>query len=222
MTDYSLAALVLAATRRRVSRRLRHLALPLLIGIPVGRSVPAAAGAAAAAPHRAVAVLAGGCYWGVESVFDHVRGVESATSGYATPAPEAGARPAPPAEAVRLVYDPSRLSYRQILDVFFSVVHDPTQLDRQGPDVGREYRSAVFVATDSERTVVRAFIDSLSAARAFAKPIVTEIDALRSFEAVGPSQQHYAAKHPTDPYIVVNDEPKLAALRQRFPQLYRS
>ena len=168
-----------------------------------------------------MAVLAGGCYWGVESVFRHVRGVRSATSGYATPVPSAGAPSAGHAEAVRIVYDPSQLAYRQILDVFFSVVHDPTQVNRQGPDVGEEYRSIVFVASDRERDVVRAYIDSLSAARVFPRPIVTEIAALRSFEAVDASQQNYAARHPTDPYIVVNDVPKLEALRRRFPRASR-
>ena len=168
-----------------------------------------------------MAVLAGGCYWGVESVFRHVRGVGSATSGYAVPVAVAGAASAGRVEAVRVVYDPSRLSYRQILDVFFSVVHDPTQLNRQGPDVGEEYRSIVFVAGDAERVVVRAYIDSLTAARVFPGPIVTEIAELGSFQAVGESQQNYAARHPTDPYIVVNDAPKLEALRRRFPRLYR-
>jgi peptide-methionine (S)-S-oxide reductase len=169
----------------------------------------------------AVVVLAGGCYWGVESVFRHVSGVRSATSGFAVPVPAAGAGPAGYAEAVRIVYDPSKLSYRQILEVFFSVVHDPTEVDRQGPDVGPQYRSIVFVAGDSERTLARAYIDSLSAARTFPKPIVTEIAELRSFRVVDDSQQDYAARHPTDPYIVINDVPKLEALRRRFPRLFR-
>lgn len=186
-------------------------------------AIAAATGAAQSPPPpapatRAVAVLAGGCYWGVESVFRHVRGVTSATSGYALPA---GGLLSRRAEAVRIVYDPSRLSYQQILDVFFSVVHDPTQLDRQGPDVGEEYRSVVFADGGGERRVVRAVVDSLTAAHAFPRPIVTEIDALRAFQVVGPDQQDYAARHPTDPYIVVNDVPKIEALRRRFPRLYR-
>ena len=186
-------------------------------------AIAAATGAAQSPPPpapatRAVAVLAGGCYWGVESVFRHVRGVTSATSGYALPA---GGLLSRRAEAVRIVYDPSRLSYQQILDVFFSVVHDPTQLDRQGPDVGEEYRSVVFADGGGERRVVRAVVDSLTAAHAFPRPIVTEIDALRAFQVVGPDQQDYTARHPTDPYIVVNDVPKIEALRRRFPRLYR-
>jgi peptide-methionine (S)-S-oxide reductase len=165
-------------------------------------------------------VLAGGCYWGVESVFRHVRGVRSATSGYALPA--SGRLLVQRVEAVRVVYDPSQISYQQILEVFFSVVHDPTELDRQGPDVGPEYRSMVFAEGDRDRQVVRAYIDSLSAAHVFPRPIVTEVAALRGFQVVEESQQDYAARHPTDPYIVANDAPKLDALRRRFPQLYRS
>jgi len=176
--------------------------------------------AAHASPASEAAVLAGGCYWGVESVFRHVQGVVSA-SGYSFPAPAPGLRSTGRAESVRIVYDPARISYRQILTVFFSVVHDPTQLDRQGPDVGPEYRSLAFVSGDRQRGAVRAFIDSLSAAHVFSRPIVTEIAALRAFRPVGASQQDYAARHPTDPYIVENDVPNLEALRRQFPQLYR-
>jgi len=181
----------------------------------------ARADASRAKPRTAVAVLAGGCYWGVESVFRHVRGVISVTSGYASPAPASGDPSPPHAEAVRVVYDSSRISYRRILDIFFTVVHDPTQVDRQGPDVGPEYRSIVFVDGDRQRDVVRSYIDSLSAAHVYPAPIATRIAALRVFDAVDASQQNFAARHPTDPYIVVNDAPKLEALRRRFPQLYR-
>ena len=199
------------------SRQLSLAAATLaLAAAPLAAQTPARA--TPPAP-QAVAVLAGGCYWGVESVFRHVRGVVSVTSGYALPA---GGLVSHRAEAVRLVYDPARISYRQILDVFFSVVHDPTQLNRQGPDVGEEYRSAVFADGDAQRRLVRAVIDSLGAARVFARPIVTEIDALRGFQVVGEDQQDYAAKHPTDPYIVANDAPKIKALRRRFPGLYRT
>lgn len=162
-------------------------------------------------------VLAGGCYWGTESVFRHVRGVVSVTSGFGIPA---GATDRQRAEAVRVTYDPARLTFHEILAVFFTVAHDPTQLDRQGPDVGAEYRSLVFAA-GRRRAEVRAYIDSLTAARAFARPIVTSIAALGAFHAVDASQQNYAERHPTDPYIVTNDHPKIAALRRRFPRLYR-
>ena len=183
---------------------------------------PATAGVPRAASPPAVAVLAGGCYWGVESVFRHVRGIRSATSGYAIPVPAPGAGSAGRVEAVRIVYDSSQISFRQILDVFFSVVHDPTELDRQGPDVGPEYRSMVFVDSGRQRGMVQAYIDSLSAAHVFPRRIVTEVAALRAFQAVDDSQQNYAARHPTDPYIVANDVPKLGALQRRFPRLYRN
>lgn len=198
---------------------------PLLIVMLAGALFvrrPALADVPQAAPASGVTVLAGGCYWGVESVFRHVRGVESAVSGFAIPVTPAGPAGAEPAEGVRITYDPSQISYRQILDVFFSVVHDPTQLNRQGPDVGPEYRSIVFAGNDGERGVVRAYIDSLSAANVFPRPIVTEIAALQSFQVVDDSQQNYAARHPTDPYILINDVPKLEALRRRFPRLFRN
>lgn len=208
--------------RCRASRGSLSLAVLMLAGFPVGHHDAAGATARRAASPRAVAVLAGGCYWGVESVFRHVTGINSATSGYATPVPAGGADSAPPAEAVRLVYDSTRISYGQILDVFFSVVHDPTQLNRQGPDVGTEYRSIVFVQDDGQQAVVQSYMDSLAAAHVYPRPIVTQVARLRSFEAVGPGQQDYAAHHPTDPYIVANDAPKLEALSRRFPGLYRS
>jgi len=204
-----------ARAARRPWARLLLLA-GLALALPGAKPAPAKA-----ARHRdAVAVLSGGCYWGVESVFDHVRGVKSATSGYAWPASEQGGSQ-DKAEAVRLVYDPAQISYAQILDVFFTVVQDPTQLDRQGPDVGTEYRSVIFFQNDSQRTAAQDYVDSLSAAHVFPRPIVTRVDALKSFEPVGPDQQHFAEKNPSNPYIVANDVPKLAALRQRFPQLYR-
>lgn len=167
------------------------------------------------------AVLAGGCYWGVESVFDHVRGIKSVTSGYAIPVTAAGERFEGAAEAVRIEYDTSVVSYGQLLDIFFSVVHDPTQLNRQGPDVGPSYRSIVFADGDQQRGVVHAYIDSLSAAHVYKRPIVTRIAALQSFQAADPSQQHYAERHPYAPYIVINDVPKVRALKERFPTLYQ-
>lgn len=200
--------------------RVKALLLLAVAGTWVAPGRVEAAGVVRGHP-RAVAVLAGGCYWGVESVFRHVRGVVSVTSGYSYPVAGAGVRSTARAESVRIVYDPARLSYHRILDVFFSVVQDPTELDRQGPDVGTDYRSIVFVSGDSGRAVVRAYEDSLTAAHVFPRPIVTEIDALRAFEPVVAEQQDFAAKHPDNPYIMDNDVPKLAALRQRFPGLYR-
>jgi peptide-methionine (S)-S-oxide reductase len=197
------------------------LALTLTAGGLAHFAPPAAAAQSKATPRSATVVLAGGCYWGVESVFRHVRGVQSVTSGFATPATEGRQGSAAPAEAVRLEYDPSQISYHQILDVFFSVVHDPTQLNRQGPDVGAEYRSLVFVATDAQRSTVRSYLDSLTSAHVYPRPIVTQIVVLQSFGEVDASQQDYAAKNPIAPYIVINDAPKLKALERRCPRLYR-
>lgn len=168
-----------------------------------------------------VAVLAGGCYWGMEYVFDHVRGVRRVTSGFAIPVADQGARFEGAAEAIRIEYDPAVVSYRQLLDIYFSVAHDPTQLNRQGPDVGPNYRSIVFPEGDVERGLVRAYIDSLGAAHAYERPIVTEVAALQSFEAAEPSEQRYAERHPHSPYILINDAPKVRALKERFSALYR-
>ena len=199
-----------------------RLLLPLAVLAAAPALRPDAALAQQSTPKLAEAVFAGGCYWGVESVFRHVRGVVTATSGYALPVPAQGSAYAPRAEAVRVAYDPRQVTYRQLLDVFFSVVHDPTQLNRQGPDVGSEYRSIVFVDGERRRAMVRVYIDSLTAAHVFLRPIVTEIAALRGFQVVDDSQQDYAAKHPTESYIVINDVPKVEALRRRFPELYRN
>jgi len=125
-----------------------------------------------------------------------------------------------PAEAVRLEYDPSEISYHKLLEIFFTVVHDPTQVNRQGPDVGPEYRSVIFAAPAQQATA-RAFIDSLDAAHVYARPIATRIAALDSFDPADPSQQNYAETHPNSRYIVINDVPKLKSLAERFPSLYR-
>jgi peptide-methionine (S)-S-oxide reductase len=167
------------------------------------------------------AVLAGGCYWGMEYVFDHVRGVQHVTSGFAIPVTEQGGRFEGAAEAARIEYDPTVVSYHQLLDIYFSVAHDPTQLNRQGPDVGPNYRSIVFPDGDAERGLVRAYIDSLGAAHVYERPIVTKVAALQSFEAAEPSEQRYAERHPHSPYIMINDAPKLRALKEHFPALYR-
>lgn len=191
----------------------------------IGLAMAAAAGVggrglgAQAPPHRATVVLAGGCFWGVESVFRHVRGVESVVSGFAVPAAGGDTNTA---EAVRLTYDPARLTYRQILTLFFSVVHDPTEGNRQGPDVGEEYRSVLFVGGARERTLAHAYVDSLAAAHVFPKPITTQVAALAAFHPAEAFHQDYAAKHPDDPYIVVNDRPKVAALRRKFPKLFQA
>ncbi len=173
------------------------------------------------------AVLAGGCFWGVEAVFEHVKGVVRVTSGFA------GGRVASPsyddvstgrtghAESVQIVFDPTQISYRKILEVFFSVAHDPTQLNRQGPDVGTEYRSGVFYADSAQQRDVLAYVAQLMGDKTFSRPIVTQIEPLKAFYAAEDYHQDFAAKHPMHPYIVINDRPKVEHLKQRFPELYR-
>ena len=165
---------------------------------------------------KATAVFAGGCFWGVEAVFEHLRGVHSTTSGYAGRGGGEGR-----VEAVRVVYDPSIITYRQLLDVFFRVAHDPTLRDRQGPDIGPEYRAIVFYGNPAERAAIQENLDRLHRERVFAKPIVTEVQSLGSFDVAEAYHQDYAERHPTDPYIVVNDHPKLERLRRAFPELYQ-
>lgn len=174
----------------------------------------------------ATAVLAGGCFWGVEGVFEHVKGVKRVVSGYS--GGEAGTArydrvssgDTGHAEAVRIDYDPARISYGQLLKVFFSVAHDPTQRDRQGPDVGRQYRSAIFYATPEQRRVAEHYLSQLQKADAFPRPLATELVPLRAFYDAEAYHQDYLVRHPTQPYIVIHDLPKLAELKRRFPTLY--
>lgn len=184
---------------------------------------------AALTPATAVdtAVFAGGCFWGIEAVFEHIKGVQSAVSGYTggrTPSPsyeDVSTGSTGHAESVRVVYDPSVVSYGQLLQVFFSVAHDPTQLDRQGPDHGTQYRSAIFYRTKEQQQAAEAYVKQLTAAKTFAKPIVTQIVPLARFYPAEDYHQDYMVHHPDQPYIVYNDAPKVAHLKQRFPQLYR-
>lgn len=172
------------------------------------------------------AVFAGGCFWGVEAVFRHVKGVTRAVSGYAggttrNPGYEQVARgDTGYAESVEVTYDPAQVSYGQLLRVFFQVAHDPTQLNRQGPDRGTQYRSAIFYANAEQKRVAEAYVAQLAAAKAFNAPIVTEIAPLSTFWPAEDYHQNYLALHPTQPYIVYNDLPKLEALRAEFPALY--
>lgn len=165
----------------------------------------------------ATTVLAGGCYWGVEAVFEHVQGVQSVTSGFAR---YQGSTPVP-VEAVRIVYDPSTITYRQLLEVFFLIAHDPTSRDRQGPDAGPEYRAVVLFDSPRERVTAEGYVAELGRSKRFPRPIVTEIRALAGFEIAAPDQQDYGARHPADPYIVRNDAPKLVNLKRAFPALYQ-
>ena len=185
-----------------------------------------AAGTLAAGKDEQVAVFAGGCFWGVEAVFEHVKGVKQAISGYA-----GGSRATAHytlvaagvtghAEAVKVVFDPAVVSYGQLLKVFFSVVHDPTQLNRQGPDTGPQYRSAIFTANGTQKQIATAYIAQLTAAKAFGAPIVTEVAPLQAFYRAETNHQDYARRHPREPYIVHNDLPKVANLQRLFPALY--
>jgi peptide-methionine (S)-S-oxide reductase len=187
---------------------------------------PAVDVSAASAKGMQTAVFAGGCFWGVEAVFRHVKGVSSAVSGYAggtTRNPDynmVGTGTTGHAEAVQVVYDPTKVSYAQLLTVFFSVAHDPTQLNRQGPDHGTQYRSAIFATSDEQLRAAKAYVGQLDKAKVFPQPIVTEIVALPAFYPAEDYHQNYLALHPTQPYIVYNDLPKLANLKTQFPNLY--
>jgi peptide-methionine (S)-S-oxide reductase len=168
---------------------------------------------------ESVIVLAGGCFWGVEAVFEHVFGVRSVTSGFARPSD--AERGFVPVEAVRIVYDPSRVKPDQLLTVFFTVAHDPTSRDSQGPDEGPEYRAMVFYQTPPERAQAESFFAGFAREKSLHGSIVTELRALGRFTEAEAFHQDFGAKHPTDPYVVRNDLPKLRALEAEFPSLYR-
>ncbi len=181
----------------------------------------------ASSPGEETAVFAGGCFWGVEAVFEHTRGVKSAVSGYtggATANPtysQIGTGRTGHAEAVRVVYDPSQVTYGQLLRIFFSVAHDPTQLNRQGPDVGTQYRSAIFFTSDAQKRIASAYMDQLSKGKFFRKPIVTQLAGLSKFTVAEEYHQDYAAANPTSMYIMVHDAPKVANLKRSLKQFYR-
>lgn len=182
---------------------------------------------AAATPAKpAVAVFAGGCFWGVEAVFESLKGVGQVSSGYAGATPkrlpvtydEVSTGRTGFAEAVRVEYDPSRITYGQLLKVFFSVAHDPTQLNRQGPDTGTQYRSAIYFANAEQQRVAKAYIAQLDKARKWTRPIVTEVAPLTKFYPAEAYHQDYMRRNPNQPYIVYHDRPKLEALKRQFPQ----
>ncbi|WP_159914661.1 peptide-methionine (S)-S-oxide reductase MsrA [Pantoea sp. 18069] len=179
-------------------------------------------------PASEVAVLAGGCFWGVQGVFQHVKGVANAVSGYAggekkTAVYEVvGSGTTGHAEAVQITFDPRQVSYAQILQIFFSVAHDPTQLNRQGPDRGTQYRSAIFPRSDEQERTAKAYIAQLNQGRAFEAAIVTRIEADRVFYSAETYHQDFLTRNPGHPYVVVNDLPKLGALKRIFPDRYRS
>lgn len=188
---------------------------------------PAADAPLTAAPSQQTVVLAGGCFWGVEAVFERLKGVSNVVSGYA------GGTKATAhyeivslggtghAESVRISYDPSQITYGQLLKVFFAVVHDPTQLNRQGPDEGPQYRSSIFYAGDEQKTIALAYIRQLDAAKVFRRRIVTTVAPLEGFYPAEEYHQNFLDRNPTYPYIVFNDLPKLEELRRTFPQLVK-
>jgi len=178
------------------------------------------------ATDKKTAIFAGGCYWGVEAIYDHVKGVKSAVSGFAVggdPPPSVQLRPGHTgyAESVRVTYDPAQISYDQLLELFFTVVHDPTQLDRQGPDVGPQYRSTIFYQDEEQHQKAVAYLAHLDSAKTFPRPLVTEVVPLKSFKEAPADQQDYSEHHPDQPYIKINDAPKVEQLRRDYPALYR-
>jgi len=193
-----------------------------------GSAVPAPAVdiPAASVQGPQTAVFAGGCFWGVEAVFRHVKGVSKAVSGYAGGSfktadyERVSTGSTGHAESVEVTYDPAQVSYGELLRIFFSVAHDPTQLNRQGPDYGTQYRSAIFYASDEQKRVAQAYIAQLGQAKAYPSAIVTQVVALPAFYAAEAYHQNYLALHPTQPYIVMHDLPKLAQLKQQFPDRY--
>lgn len=214
-------------------------ALVIVLGLAVGIGCDRAnAGAKGSLPDAAVdsplatsagqqtAVFAGGCFWGVQAVFQHVKGVTSATSGYAGgPASAAQYETVSTgetghAESVKVTFDPAQVSYGQLLKVFFAVAHDPTQLNRQGPDTGTQYRSAIFYTDSEQERVAQAYIAQLQQAKVFSRSIVTQVTPLKGFYPAEKYHQNYATIHPADPYIFYNDAPKVENLRKELPALY--
>ena len=179
----------------------------------------------AAGPMQA-AVLAGGCFWGVQGVYEHVRGVRKVIAGYAGGArstadyERVGTGSTGHAESVKIIFDPAKISYGQILQIEFSVVHDPTQLNRQGPDVGTQYRSVIFYADDDQKRIAQAYIAQLDQAHVFARSIVTQVDPLKGFYEAEGYHQDYLIHNPTNPYIARYDVPKVENFKRTFPELY--
>jgi peptide-methionine (S)-S-oxide reductase len=183
--------------------------------------------ALAATPGKQTAVFAGGCFWGTQGVFERVKGVVATTAGYAGGSANTATydqvttETTGHAESVKVVYDPSKITYGQLLRIFFSVAHDPTQLNRQGPDVGTSYRSAIFYSNEDQRKISQTYIAQLNAAHVFSGPIVTEVTPLKGFYDAEAYHQDYALHNPDNPYILVCDRPKIQALKGQFPELFQ-
>jgi peptide-methionine (S)-S-oxide reductase len=193
--------------------------------VPVIIAPPAVDNPKAAGPMQ-TAVLAGGCFWGVQGVFEHARGVRKVIAGYAggerstADYKRVGTGTTGHAESVKIVFDPAKISYGQILQIAFSVVHDPTQLNRQGPDVGTQYRSVIFYADDDQKRIAQAYIAQLDQDHVFARSIVTQVDPLKGFYEAEGYHQDYLIHNPTNPYIATYDVPKLENFKRTFPELY--
>jgi peptide-methionine (S)-S-oxide reductase len=217
------------------------IAAAVLLGVfAVARSVPSVLHAEKAKPIPApavderpgtaseVAVLAGGCFWGVQGVYQHVKGVSNAVSGYAGGEKNTAEYETVStgrtghAESVQITFDPRQITYGKLLQIYFSVAHDPTELNRQGPDTGTQYRSALFTATEEQANVAKAYIAQLNEAHVFSRPIVTKIEPGRPFFAAEGYHQDFLTLNPTYPYIVYNDLPKIENLKRLFPDLYRA
>jgi peptide-methionine (S)-S-oxide reductase len=189
---------------------------------------PAVDDTIATAKGQQTVVLAGGCFWGIQAVFEHVKGVKSVTAGYSGGAvknpsyEQVSSGATGHAESVKIVYDPSKVTFGQLLKVFFSVAHDPTELDRQGPDNGTQYRSAVFFTSDSQQHIAKAYIDQLNSAKVYPQPIVTEVTAYSAFYPAEDYHQDFAEKNPYNTYIMMNDAPKVVNLKKDLPDLYKA
>lgn len=174
------------------------------------------------------AVFAGGCFWGVEAVFEHIKGVTDVVSGYSGGDAKTAdyelvsSGSTKHAEAVKITYDSSKVSYSQLLQVFFSVAHNPTELNRQGPDTGTQYRSAIFYNSDEQKRAAQSYIDELTKEKVFSRPVVTQVVELKDFYKAEDYHQDYLVNHPNQPYIVINDKPKVKNLQKQFPDLYVS
>jgi peptide-methionine (S)-S-oxide reductase len=195
-------------------------------GAPTALPAPAVDAKLAANSSRETAVVAGGCFWGIQAVYQHVKGVISATSGYSGGSAKTAEYETVStgetghAESVEIVYDPAQITYGELLRVFFSVAHDPTELNRQGPDEGTQYRSAVFYRNDEQKQIAENYIAQLDKAAVFPRRIVTQVVPLQVFYPAEAYHQNYAELHPMQPYIMFNDAPKVEHLKQEFPELY--
>lgn len=211
--------------KRKVFAIAAMMAMAITVAAAGKTSDPSVDSGATAKGERTV-VLAGGCFWGLQAVFEHVKGVTSVAAGYSGGSAVTANYEAVSdgstghAEAVRITYDPSQVTYGQLLKVFFFVAHDPTELNRQGPDTGTQYRSVIFYSNAEQRRLDQDYINQLSQAEVFERPIVTQVARLHAFYKAESYHQDFAIKHPNDSYIVINDLPKVARLRQQFPALY--